>query len=469
MDKYDPSNQPLNKAESQPLIEKKQPSDYEASGKLKRSNQPLSPEELQSQESIIEEASDKIRDLIAKNLVLLGLTPNICAADMLDQTPPLTARSNVDSDSHTDNEGGAQTSRETSIPDFQSPSVDLPSEFVKLYDLGKLIGVGSTSRVYQITRRNRRPLTISLSNTSLASLHAPSAVNGLLACKVINKKKLTAQLNHQDIEPLLKQLRREVDILRRISHPNIVSYFDFLESKSQIIIITEYLTGGELFEYLASNGPLPEEMAKFLIHDIFHAIAYLHEHSILHRDIKAENCIFYTNPVTNEISLKLIDFGFSINLQASHMTSSFLGTVGYLAPEIVGNKYYDSSVDNWSLGVLLYAMISAKLPFKPQTHFEPPKPENTSDRYHNLGPTDNIPAPFALPLNATTYSGRIQSSAKLYQLKFPDKQWKNVSLECKDLLMQLLQVDPLKRATAKHAMSHPWVRNCFFCFLFVLI
>ena len=454
LDKYDPANQPSSTpSENQPLLADKQPiTHHQSHGKGLHS---LSREEIASREAIIEEISEKIRETIAKNILLLGLLPD--PTHDLQETP-LSARSNISAEG---NNHEIRTNSDANNPDTPAPpsssssGIRLPREFSKLYELGKLVGIGTTSKVYQIKRRKRKPQSSSPLNFL--------SINGLLACKVINKKKLQSQMisstNSQDIEPLLIQLRREVDILRRIAHPNIVSYYDFLETRNQIFIITEYLTGGELFDYLAANGPLPEEMTKYLIYDIFHAIAYLHEHSIIHRDIKAENCIFYTNPLTNEISLKLIDFGFSINLQASHMTSSFLGTVGYLAPEIVGNKYYNTSVDNWALGILLYVMIAARLPFKTQMNLHPPTTPSSSSsssapvvtsREENLKAMD-LPAP------QQTYYEKIASSTKAYQLIFPSKQWKNISEDCKDLIRELLQVDPMQRISSKNALLHPWV------------
>jgi serine/threonine protein kinase len=343
---------------------------------------------------------------------------------------------------------------------------ELPVELSKLYSIGPLIGIGTTAKVYQIQpKRRSRSINIKNKSANNGSLRSdaglfPPEVAGketavvdvaedqdkdetFLACKIIDKRKLTSQMKYNDVESLLSQLRREVDILRRTSHPNIVRYVDFMESKSQMFIITEYLKGGELFDCLSNFGSLPEPMVKYLMYDIFDAVAYLHDRSIIHRDIKSENCIFFINEF-NELALKLIDFGFSINIKANHMTTSFLGTFGYIAPEIMSNRYYNTSVDNWALGILLFVTLSKRLPFKHPTV----SPESVTDIIIN------DPSVIALK-NPSPY----------YYLHFPEKTWKGISNECKNLIQQLLQIDPMKRITAKAALHHPWVSSCSLYFV----
>lgn len=285
----------------------------------------------------------------------------------------------------------------------------LPREFSKLYELGQLLGVGTTSKVYQIMLKKRKALT-------------KQGVHRELACKIIDKRKLTLGMDREDVEPLLMQLRKEVDILRRISHPNIVSFQDFVESKALLFIITEYLPGGELFEYILKNGPLPEVQASRALYGVFSAVSYLHDRGVIHRDIKAENVIFFQK-VNGDLSLKLIDFGFSTILKHD-LTGSFLGTGGYIAPEIRQNKHYSMSVDNWALGVLIYCTLSAKLPFAVSVDILP----NTRSECDNA-----------------------------FRLRFPERQWASISEEAKDLVRQLLNIDPFIRITAKESMQHAWV------------
>lgn len=288
----------------------------------------------------------------------------------------------------------------------------LPMEFHKIYEVGKQLGMGTTSKVYTVRRKKRR-----------SGKYGP---NKDLACKIIDKKKLTMGMANADVVPLLTQLRKEVDILRRINHPNIVTYVDFLESKEKIIIITEQLPGGELFDHIVSKGPLSEAFAKDALVCVFSAVAYMHDRGVIHRDIKAENLIFFRH-LDGRQSLKMIDFGFSTILKHD-LTGSFLGTGGYIAPEIRQHKKYSMSVDNWALGVLLYCALSAKLPFSASVETLPSDTEQC--RSH-------------------------------FALRFPPKPWASISQNCKDMITRLLEVDPMQRLTAKDALQHPWVSAAF--------
>jgi len=288
----------------------------------------------------------------------------------------------------------------------KSTKIGFPKQFGQFYDVGTLVGVGTTSKVYRVYHRINK-----LTNASKQPL----------ACKVIDKRGITVGMDDTDIEPLLEQLRKEVDILRRIHHQNIVSFVDFMETSSKLFIITERLDGGELFDHLLNNGPLTEQLACQVLHGVFSAVAYLHERGVIHRDIKAENLIFFHN-TRGELSLKLIDFGFSTIL-GHDMTGSFMGTGGYIAPEIRQNKTYSTSVDSWSLGVLLYCTLSAKLPF-----------------------TISIDA-----LPSSTKACR-----EAFSLVFPPQLWCHISETCKDLISSLLEIDPIKRITARTAVQHPW-------------
>lgn len=295
---------------------------------------------------------------------------------------------------------------------LESPSSNLPflpAQFTKLYSLGDLLGIGTTAKVYRVHRKKKFFSTPNIKN---------------LACKIIDKRKLTYGMSPKDVEPLLNQLRREVEILRRINHPNIVAFYDVIETHQQIFIITEHLSGGELFEYILSEGPLEESFAKQVLFGVFSAIAYLHDRGVIHRDIKAENLIFFQD-IYGKTNLKLVDFGFS-TIVRNELTGSFLGTGGYIAPEIRQSKNYNMSVDNWALGVLLYCALSAKMPF-------------------------------SVSIDALPHSNELCKDS--FSLKFPKKHWSNVSNTCKDLISKLLETDPIKRMTSKEALQHSWVSN----------
>lgn len=273
--------------------------------------------------------------------------------------------------------------------------------------MGELIGVGTTAEVFRVSYKD--------------SDGDPSRQQPLV-CKVIDKRGITYSMDGNDPYGALHQLWREVEILKRIRHPNIVAYYDYIETKDRLYIITERLEGGELFEYILNNGALEEAFACRVLYGVFSAIAYLHERGVVHRDIKAENLIFFQDG-QGQPALKLIDFGFS-TIVDRHSAGTFLGTGGYIAPEIRQNKDYTTSVDMWSLGVLVYCAISARLPFD-----------------------------FSLE----TLPDDIDSCRQTFDLQFPQKLFGNVSERCMHLITQLLEVDPARRISAAEALNHPWV------------
>ena len=144
---------------------------------------------------------------------------------------------------------------------------DVPREFHQMYKIGPILGYGTTSKVYAIKQR---------------TLNTP------LACKVVDKKKLSYDVNY---ELIITQLRAEIKILKHIQHENIVMLYDVIETRNAIYIITEYVSGGELFNHIIDNGPLKEMSAKSVMKGIFSALLYLHSKGVIHRDIKAENVL----------------------------------------------------------------------------------------------------------------------------------------------------------------------------------
>lgn len=284
----------------------------------------------------------------------------------------------------------------------------LPPQLRQFYAMGELVGIGTTSKVYKVQYL--------INGTWGSSDKQP------LVCKIIDKKGIIYNVDDGDVDPLLEQLSREVEILKRIHHPNIVTFYDYMETKDKLYIITERLDGGELFEYILQHGPLPEGFACKILFGVFSAVAYLHERGVVHRDIKAENLIFFKDADGND-ALKLIDFGFSTVLR-HQLTGSFMGTGGYIAPEIRQNKNYSTSVDSWSMGVLLYCTLSARLPFGISI--------------------DSLPS-------------SIDECRGMFALVFPPKIWGHISDPCRDLITRLLEIDPNVRLSAKDALRHPWV------------
>lgn len=329
----------------------------------------------------------------------------------------------------------------------------LPDVLRQRYTIKWVIGSGSTSKVYEVEMKNptkqqqqqqqeqqqqfigtRTECNLGSTDSFEASttvdddysrpILSPTYGNTTTAiyraCKVIDKRKLSLVYGiHADA--VLQQLKQEIDVLRGVDHPNIVAYYEYYETKASIIIIMERCDGDDLFDYILDSGPLDEQSSHQIITQILLAVSYLHARGIIHRDIKAENIIIYKSSV-GTYSVKLIDFGFSIIL-GRNLTGSFLGTGGYIAPEMRRHRQYSMPVDIWSCGILLYYMLSGQLPF------------TTS--------TENLP-------------NDLSTCEKTFLIKYPVQKWSSISQGCKNFLQSLLDVNPIRRISALQALSHPW-------------
>ncbi|XP_066152075.1 testis-specific serine/threonine-protein kinase 1-like isoform X3 [Euwallacea fornicatus] len=176
------------------------------------------------------------------------------------------------------------------------------------------------------------------------------------ACKII-KKKLAG------LDFIEKFVYREVEINNMIKHSNIVKVHTILESKDAIYMIMDYCRHGDLLEYIKNFGCFPEENAKNYFKQIVEAVCYLHDHDIAHRDLKCENIFLMWN---NQV--KLGDFGFSRSCSDGFgqkaLSDTFCGSLAYAPPEILKGISYDPKMyDVWSLGCVLYIMITASMPF----------------------------------------------------------------------------------------------------------
>ena len=161
------------------------------------------------------------------------------------------------------------------------------------------------------------------------------------------------------------RVAREIKILKEVKHENIIQLYEIIETSYAIYMIMEYAEGGELFDYIVSKGRLKEKEAAFFYHQIIEGIEFLHSHKIAHRDLKPENLLLDRDCKT----IKIVDFGLS-NIYKDENGKEFLlatacGSPCYAAPEMVeGSKYVGYTVDVWSSGITLYAMICGYLPFE---------------------------------------------------------------------------------------------------------
>ena len=151
---------------------------------------------------------------------------------------------------------------------------------------------------------------------------------------------------------------KEIEVLKKVEHPNIVKYFNFLKEDNYIFIIMEFLEGGTLKEYIQENSQnITEDIAREIIKQIFNALSYLHYScDVCHRDVKPENIMF--SEKNNISSLKLLDFGLSSDSFESKLRLQNCGTLTYMAPEQISGAIYSKAVDVWSVGIILYMLLN---------------------------------------------------------------------------------------------------------------
>ncbi|XP_046622354.1 serine/threonine-protein kinase MARK2-like isoform X11 [Neodiprion virginianus] len=230
-------------------------------------------------------------------------------------------------------------------------------------------GVGVSSSVPHHTRlssRSRAPeephigkyrllKTIGKGNFAKVKLakHVPTGKE--VAIKIIDK----TQLNPGSLQKLF----REVRIMKMLDHPNIVKLFQVIETEKTLYLVMEYASGGEVFDYLVLHGRMKEKEARAKFRQIVSAVQYCHQKKIIHRDLKAENLL-----LDSEMNIKIADFGFSNEFTPGNKLDTFCGSPPYAAPELFQGKKYDGpEVDVWSLGVILYTLVSGSLPFDGST------------------------------------------------------------------------------------------------------
>jgi len=237
--------------------------------------------------------------------------------------------------------------------------------------------------------------------------------------KVTGERRAVKAMNKDQVEDK-EALESELTILKQLDHPNIVKLFEIYEYKNNIYLVTEMCEGGELFYHITKTKHLTEAQAAKIMRQIFSAVAYLHSKKICHRDLKPEN--FLLKFPDDDSSIKLIDFGLSRKLKDNELMSDPNGTPFYIAPEILEGEYTEA-VDNWSLGVILYIMLSGSPPFYGKDNRE---------------------------ILRAVQKG-------VYTLSL--KPFVKCSIEVKDLISKLLVKNIAKRYTAAMAYNHPWVQQ----------
>ncbi|KAK5981074.1 Non-specific serine/threonine protein kinase [Trichostrongylus colubriformis] len=208
-------------------------------------------------------------------------------------------------------------------------------------------------------------------------------------------------------------LFREVKIMKQLDHPNIVKLYQVMENEQTLYLVLEYASGGEVFDYLVAHGRMKEKEARVKFRQIVSAVQYLHSKNIIHRDLKAENLL-----LDADMNIKIADFGFSNQFTLGNKLDTFCGSPPYAAPELFQGKKYDGpEVDVWSLGVILYTLVSGSLPFDGQNLKE---------------------------LRERVLRGK-------YRIPF------YMSTDCENLLKKFLVLNPARRGTLETIMKDRWM------------
>ncbi|XP_050429803.1 calcium/calmodulin-dependent protein kinase type II alpha chain isoform X4 [Adelges cooleyi] len=232
------------------------------------------------------------------------------------------------------------------------------------------------------------------------------------AAKIINTKKLSAR----DFQ----KLEREARICRKLQHPNIVRLHDSIQEELFHYLVFDLVTGGELFEDIVAREFYSEADASHCIQQILESVNHCHTNGVVHRDLKPENLLLASK--VKGAAVKLADFGLAIEVQGEQQAwFGFAGTPGYLSPEVLKKEPYGKPVDIWACGVILYILLVGYPPFWDE------------DQH------------------------RLYAQIKAGAYDYPSPEWDTVTPDAKNLINQMLTVNPAKRVTASDALKHPWI------------
>uniref|UniRef100_A0A8C5WV43 non-specific serine/threonine protein kinase n=1 Tax=Laticauda laticaudata TaxID=8630 RepID=A0A8C5WV43_LATLA len=248
--------------------------------------------------------------------------------------------------------------------------------------------------------------TIGKGNFAVVKLATHLVTRVKVAIKIIDKTQLD--------EENLKKIFREVQIMKMLCHPHIIRLYQVMETERMIYLVTEYASGGEIFDHLVAHGRMAEKEARKKFKQIVAAVHFCHCHHIVHRDLKAENLLLDAN-----LNIKIADFGFSNIFTPGQLLKTWCGSPPYAAPELFEGKEYDGpKVDIWSLGVVLYVLVCGALPFDGST-------------LQNL--------------RARVLSGK-------FRIPF------FMSTECEHLIRHMLVLEPSKRLSMEQICKHKWMK-----------
>ena len=236
-----------------------------------------------------------------------------------------------------------------------------------------------------------------------------------VAIKIINKEVI------EGME--LERIKSEIDILKIAKHPNIIKLYDVFENEKYIYIIMEYCAGGDLFNYIEKRDfKIKESRAAEIVHKLCTAVYFLHQYGIIHRDLKPENILM--TDITDDADIRLVDFGLGKMIGPGEKCDEPFGTFSYVAPEVLQEKPYDFKVDLFAIGIITYLLVAGFLPFDDENS------EKEIARQTVYEPTP-----------------------------FPSFVWKNISLEAKMFVDNLLDKNPDKRMNIQEVLQHKWLQK----------
>lgn len=259
-----------------------------------------------------------------------------------------------------------------------------------VYNLGQAIGSGQYAQVKKAVKQDD---------------------NQEYAIKIIDKSKMTPE----DVQSLCQ----EIEILDQIDHPNVVKLLELFDEKNKFYMVFELMQGGELYSRFMQKNQFTEVEVVLTLKPIIDALSYCHNLNIAHRDQKPENLLYETDDPNS--CLKIADFGFARCFKEELKMTTFCGSPCYVAPEILENQAYDTKVDVWSLGVIIYLQLCGYPPFM----------DETDEKLFEL--------------------------IKKAEFSFPSPDWDVISIEAQNQIKKLLVIDPNSRPTAKEILEHPWI------------
>ncbi|CAA6656784.1 unnamed protein product [Spirodela intermedia] len=260
------------------------------------------------------------------------------------------------------------------------------------YIFGRMIGRGSFSDVWLARHR----------------VHGTE-----VAVKEIPMERLSKKLQ--------ESLLSEIVILKKIEHPNIIALYDIIECPKTIYIVLEYCRGGDLSMYIQRHGRVPEATAKYFMQQLANGLQVLHRHNLIHRDLKPQNLLLSSNDVN--ATLKIADFGFARPLQPRGLAETLCGSPLYMAPEIMQLQKYDAKADLWSIGVILFQLVTGKTPFNGNSQIE-----------------------------------LLQNIMKSTELHFPPDS-NDLSFDCVNLCQKLLRRNPVERLSFEEFFNNRFLSD----------